>query len=67
MGISKKEFDLLVALSEKKGTVSQRELSEKTGMSLGSVNRLLKEMNRLGLQQNNVLTEVGLKALNPTG
>ena len=39
--LTKKEFDVLVALKRvaEKGGLSQRELVEKTGLSLGTVNR----------------------------
>ena len=42
MNLTKKQFDVMVALAEKK--LSQRELEEKTNYSLGTINKVVKEL-----------------------
>ena len=44
--LTRKQFDILECLAETKLALSQRQLSEKTGHSLGTVNRALKELDR---------------------
>ena len=61
--LTRKQFDVLVALNEKK--TSQRELEEKTGHSLGSINKAVKELTTLGYICEGAITEDGIKALEP--
>ncbi len=61
MNISKNQFDILVALSEKK--LSQRQLVEITGYSLGKVNKTINELVECGLLENNFITSLGLSVL----
>ena len=65
--LTKKEFDVLVALERvvEKGGLSQRELVEKTGLSLGTVNRTVKDLTEKGLVADSTITVKGLKALEP--
>lgn len=63
MSLTKKQFDVLVALTE--GRFSQRELEERTGHSLGSVNKVIKELNAEGLVANGEITDAGIEALEP--
>lgn len=42
--LSKKEFDTLVLMSEKKSALSQREISQEMKISLGAVNKLIKQL-----------------------
>lgn len=63
MNLTKKQFDVLVALSEKK--LSQRELEEKTKYSLGSINKTVKELSAQGYIENGEITDNGLLALEP--
>lgn len=63
MTLSKKQFDVLVALTE--GKLSQRELEEKTGHSLGTVNKAVKELSAEGYIADGEITKQGLAALEP--
>ena len=65
MSLSKKNFDLLALLASAKEKLSQRELSEKTGYSLGTVNKSIKELKEAGLVEGNLVTDAGLAALEP--
>ena len=44
MNLTRKQFELLQTISEASGALTQRQLEEKTGYSLGTVNRVLKEL-----------------------
>ena len=58
--LTKKQFDILEILVDATGKVSQRELSEKTGMALGSVNSVLKGLNEQCLVEDNRITQKGI-------
>lgn len=58
--LTKKQFDILELLIESTKKVSQRILSEKTGMSIGSVNSTLKELTNLSYVEGNVITQKGI-------
>ena len=45
--LTRKQFDILSLLAEEKSTLSQRQLGEKTGHSLGTVNRVMQELTEL--------------------
>ena len=59
--LTKKQFDILVNLLD--GNYSQRELEEKTGYSLGTVNKVLKELKTDGLLENNAPTQKAMDIL----
>ena len=61
--LSRKQFDVLVALTESK--YSQRELEEKTGYSLGSINKVVKELSTEGFIVDGEITQKGYDALEP--
>ncbi len=61
----RKEFDILTCLERSGSAKSQRELAEATGMSVGSVNRILNTLTEKGYLSGNVLTEAGYAALEP--
>ncbi len=63
MQLTKKQFDVLVALE--KDRLSQRELEEKTGYSLGSINKTVKELVAEGYVIDGVITPMGIEALEP--
>ena len=63
MTLSKKQFDVLVALTE--GKLSQRELEEKTGHSLGTVNKAVKDLTAEGYICDGQITKQGIAALEP--
>lgn len=65
MELSLKQFDVLVCLEQNSGKLNQRGIAESTGMSLGSVNRVLTSLSQAGLIQGYELTDQGYEALEP--
>lgn len=63
MSLTKKQFDVLVSLTE--GKFSQRELEERTGHSLGSINKVIKDLTTAGFVLNGEITDAGYDALEP--
>lgn len=63
MSLTRRQFDILELLSE--DALSQRQLSETTGMSLGTVNRTMKELADAGLVSNGKITAEGFAAMEP--
>lgn len=63
MELTRKQFDILELLVE--DTCSQRQIREKTGMSLGTVNRTMKDLSDAGYVSDGVITEEGRAALEP--
>lgn len=61
--MQKKSFDILAFLADGKRGLTQREIAEGTGMSLGSVNKTLKDL--AGLVAEGGITQEGRKALEP--
>lgn len=65
MALTKKQFDILVLLEANTMSLSQREIATETGISLGSVNKNLAELDKLSYVQDGKITELGIKALEP--
>lgn len=63
--LSPKQFDVLIRLAEAESSLSQRQLEEQTGHSLGTVNRVMKELSEAGLLADNRITPRGMAALEP--
>ena len=63
--LTKKQFDILVELSQPQKKRSQRSVAESTGYSLGTVNSTLKVLSDCGFLADGVITESGLIALEP--
>ena len=63
--LTRKQFDILECLAETKLALSQRQLSEKTGHSLGTVNRALKELTGEGLVEGGRITVSGMEKMEP--
>lgn len=63
--LSRKQFDILVLLEKEKATLTQREIADITGMSVGSVNRALSALMDAGLIHGGRITELGYSALEP--
>ena len=63
--LSQSEFDLLYILENAKEHMSQRQMSEDLGWSLGKVNKFLKGLTDAGLHDGAGITEKGRKALEP--
>lgn len=65
MDLTRKQFDILVALTEAQTALTQRDLEKETGHSLGTINRTVKELNELGFMADGTITNAGLTALEP--
>lgn len=65
MELSRKQFDVLVALEGAKRAMSQRDIAEKIGASLGTVNKVLKELEEMGYISSGAITSEGCSALEP--
>lgn len=65
MNLTKRQFDILVLLEGKKSSVSQREIAQETGISVGSVNKTIGELCELSFVSDGKITEAGIAALEP--
>ena len=65
MSLSRKQFDVLEKMSSQTASVSQRDLEKLTGHSLGTINRVIKELTDLGFVSYGAITEAGMNALEP--
>lgn len=65
MNLTRKQFDILVALAESKEVLSQRDLEKATGHSLGTINRAVKELTEAGYVSEGTITNQGIAALEP--
>ena len=65
MELTRKQFDILVAMTESNTSLSQRELEGITHHSLGTINRTMKELTEAGLAADGTITNAGLTALEP--
>ena len=63
VALSRKQFDILEQLVD--GPLSQRQIREATGMSLGTINRTMKELNDAGYVSDGAITGAGMEALEP--
>lgn len=65
MDFTRKQFDVLVAMATSKEALSQRQLEDITGYSLGTINKVMKEFAENGLVEDGVITSDGINALEP--
>ncbi|MBR2676899.1 MAG: NTP transferase domain-containing protein [Solobacterium sp.] len=65
MPLTRKQFDILEILAETEGSFTQRELETKTGHSLGTINRVMKELGERGLISEGKITPLGMNELEP--
>ena len=65
MEVTRKQFDVLEVLATTSESLTQRQIEEKTGHSLGTVNRILKELAEAGYVADGAITNAGLTALEP--
>ena len=63
--LTRKQFDVLTFLERSKEKISQRDIAEGTGMSLGSVNRTVAALVEMGYVSGYNVTETGYEALEP--
>ena len=64
MGLNKKQFEILESYTAH-GNLTQRQLCDITGQSLGTVNRLVKELTEAGYINKGTITSAGVQALEP--
>lgn len=65
MNLTRKQFDILVALAESKTALTQRDLEKEMKHSLGTINRTVKELTEVGFVSEGTITNAGLAALEP--
>jgi len=65
MSLTEKQFRILSAMALSNERLSQRQMEEKTGCSLGSVNKTVKELTELGYVDDCAISPAGLSALEP--
>lgn len=65
MMLTRKQFDILSTLATEKEQLTQRQLEEVTGHSLGTINKVIKELAELKLVDNGMITADGIDALEP--
>ncbi|MBQ1894064.1 MAG: NTP transferase domain-containing protein [Clostridiales bacterium] len=63
--LTRKQFDLLEAMALSDAALTQRQIEDMTGYSLGTVNRTVKELNEAGFASDGRITDKGLEALEP--
>ena len=63
MDLTKKQFDILEILTEENDPVTQRQLEERTGYSLGSINKIVKDLTEKNLVADGRITANGLEVL----
>ena len=65
MSLTRKQFDVLEKMVTQTDSYTQRDLERLTGHSLGTINRVIKELTDLGFVSNGAITEAGMNALEP--
>ena len=65
MNLSRKQFNILETMATSNNSFSQRDLENETGMSLGTVNKTIKELSELGFVADGTITNDGINALEP--
>ena len=60
-----KEFEILRVSESEKERLSQRGFSKKTGLSVGTINATIMQLEEKGLLADGVITQAGLEALEP--
>ena len=65
MTLTKKQFDILTYIETHKTAKNQREIADKTNMSIGSVNKTLTQLHDAEYVASGQITNAGLLALEP--
>ncbi len=65
MSLTRKQFDILEAMATGTGTMTQRSLADAASCSVGTVNKVLKELAEAGWIQAGNVTAAGREALEP--
>lgn len=65
MELTRKQFDILEVLATSKMALTQRDLEKATHHSLGTINRIVKELTEAGYIEDAAITNTGINALEP--
>ena len=65
MSLTETQFDILAYLERNTESVTQRQLANATGRSLGTINKTVLNLSQLGYLQDGTITPKGLEALEP--
>ena len=65
MELSRKQFDVLEILATNSSPLTQREIESISGHSLGTINRVIKELTEAGYVDNGAITNDGINVLEP--
>jgi len=67
MELTRVQFDILSTLEREKDQkkLTQRNIANFTGLSLGTINKTILHLNETGLVEDNTITSAGLQALEP--
>lgn len=65
MELTRKQFDILSTLATENTALTQRQLEELTGHSLGTINKAVKELTEAGYVADSAITPAGINALEP--
>lgn len=65
MELTRKQFDILTIFATSKEKLSQRQLEERSGHSLGTINKIVKELTEAKYIVNGGITTEGINALEP--
>lgn len=63
--LTRKQFDLLVFLTQQEKACSQRRMADELKMSVGTINKVVKELTDEGLVCDGSITTKGYTALEP--
>ena len=63
--LTKKEFDVLVLLSDASSALSQREIASALNVSVGTINKVIRGLAERNLCANGRITQKGIKSLEP--
>lgn len=65
MELTRKQFDVLEVLATTTNSLTQRELEKYVGYSLGTINRIIKELTELGFVDEGKITNGGKNIMEP--
>lgn len=65
MILNRKQFTILETLATANGFLTQRKLEKNTGYSLGTINRVMKDLQECGYVEDGAITNSGIDALEP--
>lgn len=63
--LQRREFDILTAIIEEDGELTQRDIAQRIDASIGTVNKTYRELVEKGLIEDGAVTDAGYEALEP--